>query len=403
MQALIGNRLLKQLQPEAKPYEIRDQRLKGFILRVQPSGSKTYIVQYGRGKRVTLGSADVLKADDARKEAKLILADVVHGIDPSAPKVEDKIRTLETFLDEDYAPWASVHLKTHKAALARIRASFPKLLDVEIGTIDPLDIERWRTARLRKGRKPSTVNRDLVCLKAALSKAVEWGMLEAHPLARIKPTKVDNNREPRFLSKEEIKTLKDALDEREERLRMERDSANQWRRARKLPTLPDLRRATYADHLKPMVLLSLNTGLRRGELFNLTWNDINFDHAHLTVRGDGAKSGKTRHIPLNEATVALLKDWRKQCRAENKLVFTGKNGTRFDNINNSWRKLLKDAKIQTFRWHDLRHTFASWLVMESVDLNTVRELLGHSDLKMTLRYAHLAPEHKALAVGRLGF
>ncbi len=120
------------------------------------------------------------------------------------------------------------------------------------------------------------------------------------------------------------------------------------------------------------------------------------------MRGDGAKCGKTRHIPLNQLALEVLTGWQDRSSIENDLVFIGRTGGKFDNVNKSWRELLRQARIQNLRWHDLRHTFASWLVMKSVDLNTVRELLGHSDLQMTLRYAHLAPEHKADAVSRLG-
>ncbi len=149
-----------------------------------------------------------------------------------------------------------------------------------------------------------------------------------------------------------------------------------------------------------MVLLFLHTGLRRGEVFNLNWADVDLDRANLTVHGTGAKNQQTRHVPLNTEALAVLEGWRNQTKDDG-LIFPGKSGERFNNIRRSWSGVLDAANISGFRLHDLRHTFASRLVMAGVDLNTVRELLGHSDYAMTLRYAHLAPEHKAAAVARL--
>lgn len=113
-----------------------------------------------------------------------------------------------------------------------------------------------------------------------------------------------------------------------------------------------------------------------------------------------AKSGKTRHIPLNKEAWDVLQKLYQQGN-KNNLVFPNKDGERFNHIKRSWGRLLDDAGIKNFRFHDLRHHFASRLVMAGVDLNTVRELLGHGDIQMTLRYAHLALEHKARAVEKL--
>ncbi|MCF8467252.1 MAG: site-specific integrase [Sneathiella sp.] len=401
MKATIGNQLLRRIEPGEKPYEIHDQRMKGFLLRIQPSGTMTYIAQYRRGKRIALGRADVLKPSDAREVAKKILGDAMRGIDPMAAKRAEKSHTLETFLKEEYEPWARAHLRSADATVKRIKVSFSKYQTTKLHEFEPRSIERWRTKRFNDGRKPATVNRDLISLKAALSKAVEWGFIDTHPLAKVKKSKVDNNSVARYLSETEAQKLFEALEIREERIRVERTSANKWRSERGVEFLPDLREYEYADHLRPMVLLSLNTGMRRGELFNLHWSDINFRGKILTVRGEGAKSGKTRHIPLNQLAMHVLQNWQEQLAGENDLVFVGKTGGKFDNVNKSWREVLLQAEIENFRWHDLRHTFASWLVMKNVDLNTVRELLGHSDMQMTLRYAHLAPEHKADAVSKL--
>jgi integrase len=309
-----------------------------------------------------------------------------------------------------YEPWAKANIRTPKNTLLRLRSNFPDLQGKRLDEINAWVVEKWRTARLKAGKKATTVNRDLDDLRAALGKAVEWKVIEAHPLAGVKRSKVDDNAIVRYLDDAEEKRLRAALDTREERIRAERDRANAWRAERGYPTMPDLRRVAFADYLKPMVLLSINTGIRRGELFNLEWADVKFQAErvggrvvppHLTVRGQSAKSRKIRHVPLNTEALAVLQGWREQRPEPEGLVFPGRNGERLDNVRKGWLGVLADAGINAFRWHDQRHHFASRLVMAGVDLNTVRELLGHADYKMVLRYAHLSPEHKAAAVAKL--
>ena len=138
-----------------------------------------------------------------------------------------------------------------------------------------------------------------------------------------------------------------------------------------------------------------------GRVVQLTWEHINFDNAVMTVLGRTAKTGKTRHIPLNAIALGVLNGWKKQTDEASGLVFKGAEGKVRNNIKKAWNNLLKTAQVSNFHWHDMRHDFASKLVMAGEDLNTVRELMGHADLKMTLRYAHLSPEHKASAVAKL--
>jgi integrase len=413
MREAITRDLIKSLTPAAKPYEVRDPRLKGFLVRVQPSGVMTYYAEYGRGKRHAIGRADALAPSQAFERARTVLAQATLGNEPAA-RHEAKAHTLRSFLDEVYEPWAKANIRTPKNTLGRLRANFPDLHNEKLGDINAWVVEKWRASRLKAGAKATTVNRDLDDLRSSLAKAVEWNIdglkARGHPLAGVKRSKADDNAIVRYLDDDEEKRLRAALDVREGRIRAERDRANAWRAERAYATMPDLRRVEYADYLKPMVLVSMNTGIRRGELFSLEWQDIKFREEmvggrrmkpHLTVRGQSAKSRRIRHIPLNAEVLAVLQCWRAQRPADDNLVFPGRDGTRLDNVRKAWLGVLVDAKIKGFRWHDMRHHFASRLVMAGVSLNTVRELLGHADYKMTLRYAHLDPEHTAAAVERL--
>jgi integrase len=400
MHATIGNALLPKLTPCSKPYDVRDNKLTGFLIRVNISGKLVYMCEYARGKRIMLGKVGVLTPTQARDMAKEVLANYVRGVDPSASKKDKNPSSLSSYIENEYAPWFKASRKSAKS-LDNLKHFIKDFGDKALAEITPLLLEKWRTKRLEAGKLPTTINRNITALKASLAKAVEWEFIDTHPLIKLKLSRIDHTGKLRYLTKDEETRLREAVDTREEKIRKDRDTANQWRAKRNYDLYPDLRQQTFADYMKPMILISLNTGMRKGELLSLTWDKVNFDLALLSVAGETAKSGKTRHIPLNDEALTTLKNWRAQTTGQT-LVFSNRDGNQFGEIKKSWATILKIAEIDNFRWHDLRHHFASRLAMAGVDLNTIRELLGHSDIKMTLRYAHLAPEHKADAVAKLG-
>jgi len=405
-------RTVKALRPESKYYRLWDRELKGFYIRVQPTGSMSYYFQYrneaGRLTDYLIGRAGKLSPVQARDVAEQKSADVAKGHDVQAEKKEKrkqeaqaKIKTLVGFLELKYGPWVKGERKTGNATVKRLNTNFEHLMNKPMEEISKWDIDKWRSEQRKKGKAPATINRDVTALKALLTMAVEWEVITANPLSRVKPLKTDKRGTVRYLSADEELRLRNALDKRESKLRKDRISGNEWRLVRGYDLLPDISKTNFADHIKPMTLLSLNTGMRRGEVFSLTWEAVSLNKAMLTVHGKTAKSETTRHIPLNNEALRILKDWKEDSSNVNGLVFPNREGRRFDNIKRAWETVLDLAEVKNFRWHDLRHSFASNLVMAGVDLNTVRELLGHGDIKMTLRYAHLAPEHKAAAVAML--
>ena len=402
MRAPITISLLDGLKPKPAPYEVRDTKLPGFLVRVQPSGFVSFVVQLGRAKRVTLGRYPACTLKRARKLALAGLNAAEDGATKDQVRAlvrpdGDQPATVQSFLDDTYRDWLEKNRKTGAAEAARLQSVYASFLDRPMMDITAWSIERWRTDRLKAGIKPTSINRDLNTLKACLHRAVEWGELDAYPLTTVKPMKADTRGVARYLSNDEEAALRDALIARNERKAAARTSGNAWRMSRGREQLPNL----DLDHLGPMVLLSLNTGLRRGELFSLRWRDIDLNRCVLTAVGGTTKAGNTRHIPLTDEAVDILKTWKKPDNDPSDLVFPGRTGKPFYTLKTAWANLLSDAKIASFRWHDLRHTFASKLVQAGVDLNTVRELMGHADIKMTLRYAHLAPAHLADAIKKL--
>lgn len=415
MKAKITSSSVKQLVIEPKPYEVFDTELRGFLLRVQPTGNKTYYYSYrnqaGRRARIKIGSSSVLSVAQARDLAEDFAANVTKGADVQLDKKKERVksaqileRTLGRFLEKYYSPWVLQNKKSGARTIEVIKRNFSQFFDVPLSELSVMVLEQWRTQRLTEGVKPSTINRDVTALRGLVTKAVEWEAIEEHPLRKLKQLHVDSAPNVRYLSEKEEKRLYSSLEAREQGLKAARDRGNKFRLARGYELLPDLNASRFVDRLWPMVIVSLKTGIRQGELFDLLWQDVSFDKNILTIRAENAKSNKTRHIPLSPSAYQALKDWKARSTeiSPSDRVFAGKGGGRLDNVKRSWTALLKVAKITNFRWHDMRHDFASKLVMKGVPLNTVRDLCGHADISTTLRYAHLAPEHKAEAVALLG-
>lgn len=408
----LTKRAIEALQPRECPYDVRDTEFRGFLVRIETGGTKSFFLDYrlrGKRSRYRLGVFPNLSADGARTVAQTVAGEIARGIDPQARRkaereqaARDRLSTLRAFLDGRYEPWARVHLKSATFQLARLRSDFAGQLDQPLHVFNAFMVEGMRQRWKKAGMQPRSINRDIQRLQSVLARAVEWGVLDHHPLKGLKPMKADKTGRVRFLTAEEEVALRTALADREERLRQARIRFNTWRIARGKRPLPE-REGDLLDHLRPMVVTALNTGLRRGELLGLTWGNVDFSAKLLTVEAATAKSGHTRRVPLNSEAIAILTVWHQRhgIAKSEALVFPGPDGERMTRIDTAWRTLMSAAGLKNFRLHDCRHHFASKLVQAGVDLYTVKELLGHSEIAMTERYSHLAPDNLRVAVEKV--
>ena len=283
-----------------------------------------------------------------------------------------------------------------------VRRSFPDFLNLRLDQITPYQLDLWRS-KYQQGRKPNTVNKSVAVLKALLNKAVQWKIISTNPIRDFKKLKEDRKPITRFLYPDELERLKQAIRDRESEIREKRASGNEWRRDRGYELMSPLE-IGFADHMAPMILLSLNTGMRQGEVFNLKWNDVNFRDGFIVIRGAHAKSAQTRQIPMNSVARKTLEVWKEQSvvtDAETLVFPSPVTGKPFNEVKTAWTKILARAEIKNFRWHDMRHHFASALAQKSISLQIIKDLLGHASIEMTLRYADLDKSNLTHAVNQL--
>jgi integrase len=388
------------LLPDVRRYDVPDHVVNNLCVTVYPSGRKSWAFRYradGKSKRFLIGDASLISPIKARRKAKSLAGDIANGVDPNRAKFASRLQavrsregTLRSFIDSRYESWAAVERLTGKETVKRIQSAFSHLLDKSMDQITVWEIEKWRRDKHKAGKSTSTTNRDITALRGCLSKALEWGVIDAHPLKGLKASKLDKSAPIRLIGQEEENALRKALRQRDAEIRKKRASANKWRTNRARNPYPDF--GDYVDHVEPIILLALNTGMRRGEILKLRWADVDSDQ--LIVQGETTKNKQSRIIPLNMEAKNVFRSWS----SNGEYIFSGMGHAPITTIKRSWATIRKSANLPALRFHDLRHTFATRLLQKGVDIQTVSNLLGHRDIATTGHYLHATDETKRKAV-----
>ncbi len=357
-----------RLRPREREYTAWDTRVAGLGVRVRPSGGRSWVMLQDRGgrtKRVSLGPVGVKSLEEVRRECHARKAN------PEPETETARVQPVPLFRDFVAGPWKEAHFDSYKPSTQRTdRYRLSSQLLPAFGA-KPLDrigeavIRRWFERYSRTA--PGNANRILARLRQILNFAVACGHIESNPAQRIVP-----NRRPaltRFLSREEIARLHNVLDAQ---------------------SCPGSRQ--QADIIRLLLL----TGCRKGEIVGLRWSEVRDGMLALA----DSKTGP-RTVPLGTGARAILE---RQPRGESPFVFPSPRSPvrpRCSELS-LWYRVRREARIEDVRLHDLRHTMASHAVMNGVPVPVVSRLLGHSNVRMTLRYAHLADRDVEAAAERVG-
>lgn len=378
MRRSLNKRLVDKLEPGATDYVVWDEGLRGFGVRVKPSGVKSFVVQYrtradGTSRRKTLGQhGPLLSFHQARERARLLLADALRGVDPvgaaRTARTAPTMRELATaYLHQHAIP------KKRPRSVGNDRSMIERHIMPYLGAKKVAEVRRRDVENLhiRMQQTPYQANRVLALLSKMFSLAVSWGWRSENPVKGIE--RYHEDRRERWLSDAEISRLVEVL----------LGHPNQ--------------RAAGA------VRLQLLTGARIGEVLAARWRDFDLDRGVWIKPSHHTKQKRTEHLPLSVAALALLTELRDAAAHGEPHVFPGNvGGQPLSGIKSFWRSITTDAGLRDYRLHDNRHTHASHLVSSGLSLEIVGRLLGHTNPMTTKRYAHLADDPLREAANRFG-
>jgi len=342
--------------------ELEERKLRGIYER-EP-GSKIWWIRYadatGRIRREKAGTKGAaIKLYQKRK------TEVLQG-----KKLPENLRApMVGFaeLAKDALAYSKAHKRSYGDDVIRMEKLLASFRGRSAESITPRELERFLAENAEENKwAPATINRYRALLSLVYRLGIESGKVKENP-ARLVKHRQENNARVRWLSNEEEVRLRTYIQN------------------------------TYPEHI-PELDLALHTGMRLGEMYSLTWENVNTSRKVLTI--PRSKNGETRHVPLNATALSALAALRKRGDGTGPVV-RNLDGESLAGPRHWFEPALPKAKVRRFSWHCLRHTFASRLVMAGVDLRTVQELMGHKSIEMTVRYSHLAPKHTLAAVERL--
>jgi integrase len=334
-----------------------------YVMSIYQRGKSWYYDFQYRGERYAgcIGqvSKTVAKEVLARKKAEAAEGRYSAPAKKQSPLLEDFTKEYFDYYRANRRPHS---VRRHEIAW---RAIQPVFGSKRLEEIAPIDLERYRRQRQQAGKSDVTINRELAFLRNLYTMAVTWGKATDNPVKKVRFSREDNGRIRMLSPDEEARLL-----------------------------------AHCSSQVKPLVLAAMHTGFRASELLSLTWEDVSFHRHMITVRAAYVKNGERRSVPMNNVLTETLKAIRIDGLSDG-VIFRSQKGTPYRSFRTSFERAVKKAGITDFTFHDLRHTFASRLVMAGVDLPTVKELMGHKHIAMTLRYVHLSSDHKQRAVDTL--
>lgn len=343
-----------------------DEQITGFIVEIHAGGARTYALKYtskhASQKQYKLGSAYDLTCDKARQLAKKAKARVTYGEDPAEERSVDRRMPTVKELADRYLEHVKGYKRSHDIDERYLRLHIvPRFGKLHLSEVTQRDVLEWLDAKVKKeDYAAATVNRWQVIISHMFKLAKRWDMpgAEKNPLDGARLRNPDNMIE-RFLSAEETGRLLKAVD------------------------------ASPNTQLGAIVRLLLLTGCRKREILDLKWSEIDMEKGTIRLPMGRTKTGKTRYVPLNDQAMAVLQsvprwdgcDW---------VVPNPKTLKPLTAFYNGWNHARKEAGVPEIRVHDLRHTFASWLVESGATLYVASKALGHASSRSTERYAHVS-------------